>query len=218
MIGMPVKNDLECVRSAIQNLINSTDMPFKMVLIEGDSTDGTDKFVDFLAEKYRFIETIHMGGGPLKAYNKLFELAKERKMDLYLTQSDVIHFRLHGRDWLREMHDIAQKPEVGAVTSLNGGGTSGPSYINKFKWIGGWSSYFPWKTINEIGGYDNNFPNGYGVDIDHTYRITLKYQIVFMNYWVDHHMQNERAHDKDPDSQKKMEEASKYFKKKWGID
>ena len=69
-----------------------------------------------------------------------------------------------------------------------------------------------------IGGFDSNFPNGMGVDIDHTFRIRRAgLYISYINYWVDHHMANSREHDKDPNTEQMKKDSSIYFKKKWGL-
>jgi len=111
------------------------------------------------------------------------------------------------------MSNIAHSKGVGAVIPINGGGISGPDYVNGFEWMGGWASYYPIETLNRVGEYDD-MPNGWGVDIDHSYRISKIGRIVKMNYWVDHHMSNDRVHDSDEEGKKK---ASQYFKQKWGL-
>jgi glycosyltransferase involved in cell wall biosynthesis len=214
LIGIPVHNDLECFREMISSLINSTSYFDKIIIIESESTDGTKEFCDNLQRQYRFIEVIHTKKeGPLNAYNRLFELAIKLGKDLFLTQTDVIFPKLYKRDWLKIMSDIAQLEGVGAVIPINGGGISGPDYVDGFLWMGGWASYYPIEILNKVGGYDD-MPNGWGVDIDHSYRISKIGKIVQFNYWVDHHMSNDRVHDSD---EKGKKDASRYFKLKWGL-
>ena len=66
------------------------------------------------------------------------------------------------------MMKIATHDIVGAVTIWNGGRFSGKDYIDGLYWQGGWATYLCLRTIKKIGGYDESFPNGYGVDIDWT--------------------------------------------------
>lgn len=219
IIGIPVKNDLESFKAMIDSLIHSTQAYDQIVIIESESTDGCAHFCDCLAKLYSSVEVIHAKTKtPLDAYNKLFDLALERKMDLLLTQTDVIFPKLYKRDWLEQMKDAAQKPECTLVTCINGGGVSGPEYLANFNWAGGWCTYVPLRTMGRIGGFDENFPYGWGVDIDYTYAAT-RYGVVYViNYWVDHHMMNEREHDKSEDSEKQMKASAKYFKEKWKDD
>lgn len=220
MIGIPVKNDLESLKAMIHSLFESTNYYSLIYIVESSSSDKADEFCDYLASHFPKVEVIHANTPtPLQAYNMLFQEALIRKMDLLLTQTDVIFPKLYKRDWLERMHSIANVDQtIGAITSLNGGGTSGPDYIDGFKWLGGWCSYYPLRTIEKIGGYDTNFPNGFGVDIDHSYRIYLSgLKSIEVNYWVDHHMSNERQHDRNPNTERMKKESSKYFKKKWKI-
>jgi GT2 family glycosyltransferase len=218
IVGIPVRNDLEAFREAISSFMNSTKADYQIVVIESESTDGTKEFCDLC--KSPKVEIIHTKKeGPLKAYNRLFQIAKERGEDLLLTQTDVKFFKLFKRDWLQEMIDKAKDKKVGAVVPLNGGGISGPTYINGFKWIGGWCSYITNRAINKVGGFDENYPKGWGVDIDLTYAILdAGFNIEVINYWVEHHMSNERIHDSQniEENEKAKKEASIYFRNKWG--
>jgi len=223
IIGMPVHNDFEYFRYAVDSLIRSTDFPFTLIIIESESTDGSKEYADLLPKIYKnkSIEVIHTKKqGPLKAYNKLFDIALERKSDLLLTQTDVIFPRLFRRDWLLEFVKISKMPSVGIITTINGGGISGPAYTQGFRWAGGWCTYIPHKTIRKIGKYDENFIIGDGVDIDYSYRIFKEgLQIVFTNYWVDHHYMS--SHSNEQLEHEKLEEIKRknatYFRRKFNI-
>lgn len=221
LIGIPVHNDKEAFEAMIDSLITSTDHYERVILIESESTDGCGEYCDWLKGHERWrgntkIEVIHTKKeGPLKALNKLFEIAKKEKRDLFLTQTDVIFPKLYKRDWLEHMSKIAESEVCGMVTCLNGGGVSGPSYLDGLQWVGAWCTYIPFRTIDKLGGYDGNYPNGWGVDIDYSYAVYKAGLGLFKTeYWVDHHMMNDRVHDKD---EKGKQEAAKYFKKKWQI-
>lgn len=220
IIGIPVKNDKESLMEMLNSLTESTNTYDKIVLVVGKGTNK--ETMEWLEDPLRpdYIEVINaQTETPLEAYNVLFDLAKKEKSDLFLTQTDVLFPKLYKRDWLKHMKNLAQSSDVGAVTCLNGYGTSGPDYINGLQWLGGWCTYYPYRTIEKVGGYDKDFPNGYGVDIDHTYRIyKAGLKMIIMNYWVDHHMMNERIHDKDKNTEQMKQESSKYFKKKWSLN
>lgn len=220
IIGVPVHNDLESFQSMMSSLVFSTNFYDKIILIESESTDGCDKFCDELCDMNDKIEVIHTKKeGSLKAYNRLFEIAKKEKADLFLTQTDVLFPKLYKKDWLQEMNIIAQNEIVGAVTCIGGGGVSGKDYIAGFNWLGGWCTYVPYRTLEKIGGYDEGFPNAqYGVDVDHTVRIVKSgLKIIQINYWVHHHQMNSREHDNNPDTEKHKQECAKYFRKKWKL-
>lgn len=223
IIGIPIKNDAESFKEMIYSLHMSTDAFDKIVLAVGkdtnqESLEAIEWAKNYVRGKGHVEVSEQRFETPLQAYNYLFQIAKEEKADLFLTQTDVKFPSLYKRDWLKQMSDIAQNEQVGAVTSINGGGYSGPDYVDGFYWLGGWCVYYPLRTLELVGGFDENFPNGNGVDIDHSFRISkIGLKIIQVNYWVDHHMMNERLHDRNPNAERERKESAGYFKLKWGI-
>lgn len=218
IVGIPVKNDLESLKEMITSLIDSTNFYCKIVIIECDSNDETKEFLDVILSKFPRIEIHHITNETsLQAYNRLFKIAEEEGKDLLLTQTDVIFPKLYKQDWLRGLYNVANQEGHCIATSLNGGGTSGPDYIDGFYWVGGWCTYVPLKTIKVLKGFDEDFPNGYGVDVDFSYRASKIGQMVMIDYWVHHHMQNDRKHDNDPNTELMKKEGGKFFKKKWNL-
>ena len=222
IIGCPVKNDLEVLKLMVDSLYNSTNIDYTLAFVVGENCN--QETIDYLEnlpfKKGVAVIIIKYGTKtPLEAYNALFDYAKTYESDLLLTQTDVIFPKLYNRDWLKEMQTVASNKEIGAVTCLNGYGIAGGDHIKGLAWLGAWCTYFPFRTIEQIGGYDENFPEGhYGVDIDHTYRIAqAKLRIEVINYWVDHHMANSREHDRHPDTEKHKLECARYFRKKWRL-
>ena len=220
IVCCPCKNDLESLNLMVKSLLSSTSSFDKLIILDGGSTDGTIEFGRFLMKtnnKVIFLEAKLKS--PLKAYNLLFNIAKDSEQDVLMTQTDVIFPKCLTRDWLKEMQLFAQNDLMGAIIPFNGGGISGEDYIEGFQWLGGWCTYFPLRTLQLIGGYDESFPNGMGVDIDHSYQIYKKgLKVGIINYWVDHHQTNAREHDRDPDTEKHKKDSSLYFKKKWSLN
>ena len=222
LIGIPIYNDLEGLKYAFNSFLYSTMARDKILLLESESTDGSAEFCDELAKFYSFVEVIHTKKeGPLKAYNKLFQIAKERKEDLFLTQTDVIFPRKYDVDWLKEMQRISEEREdCGLVTCWGGGGHSGPEFISNFFWVGAWCTYIPYRTIEKLGGYDENIPLGWGVDIDYSYAVQQAgLQVYTINYWVDHYPDyvKNHEHEKVKDADKLIQEAFMLMRKKWKV-
>jgi len=222
IIGIPIYNDKEGLKYAIYSFLYSTMARDKIILLESESTDDSAKFCDDLAKFYDFVEVIHTPKeGPMKAYNRLFQIAKERKQDLFLTQTDVIFPRRYNMDWLQEMKRIAEeRVDAGLITCYGGGGHSGPDFIDGFFWVGGWCTYVPYRTIEKLGGYDENYPLGWGCDIDYSYAVTqLGLQIYTIDYWVDHHPNYVKGHEHEHvgNQEQLVKEAYTYMRKKWKV-
>ena len=222
IIGIPVYNQLEKLKYAFYTFLNSTMVRDKIILLESASTDGTAEFCDELAKFYSFVEVIHTPKeGPLKAYNCLFQIAKERKEDLFLTQTDVIFPRKYDIDWLKQMQRIAEeRVDCGLITCWGGGGHSGSEFINGFFWVGAWCTYIPYRTIEKIGGYDKKIPLGWACDIDYTYAVgQAGLQVYTIDYWVQHRPDyvNSHEHEKVNDIDQLKVDAFFYMKKKWKV-
>ena len=208
---LPCHNSMPHLAPMLKNLYESTNFPFKLIIIESESTDGTKEFVK-LYGKFKNVEVYHTKKkGLTHAIN--YGIKKAKNLDVYLTQDDVIHFKLYGRDWLLEMNELASKKEVGFVVSLGGWGVSGEEYIKGLKWAGTWNTYIPRSTIKKVGLFDENMSPG--DDIDYSYRVQqAKLKGGITNYWVQHHRLTEHG---DVDSRKKQREMGEYFRRKHGI-
>lgn len=223
IIGIPIYNDLKKFKAMFDSFIKSNKVFDKIVFIESESTDGSAEYCDELKESYPYIqiEVYHTKKeGPLKAYEKLFDMAKKEKSDLFLTQTDVLFPKCYKRNWLDDMKQTAEINECGIITCYGGGGQSGPDFIDGYNWVGAWCTYIPYRTIEKIGGYDMNIPLGWGVDIEYTYAIEQAgLKVYVINYWVDHTPEYKIAHEHERIGNLKelQQEAFDYMKNKWNI-
>lgn len=221
LIVMPVYNDIKYFKMAIDSLYKSTDQQFTLVIIESESTDGSAEYADNLKKIYpsKDIEVIHTKKeGPMSAMNLGFKLALERKRGIYFTQTDVIHTSMFDRDWLMEYESVGNLPDCGMVTCWGGGGTSGPNYVNNFNWVGGWSTYIPYKTIEKLGGYDENMEIGWGADIEYSWRIiNAGLRIYRIDYWVYHHRLTPHMNDQNEKLKEIDARNSAYFRRKYKL-
>jgi GT2 family glycosyltransferase len=221
LIVIPVYNDLKYFKMAVESLYKSTDQPFTLMIIESESTDGSAEYADKLKETYpdKEIEVIHTKKeGPMAAMNLGFKIALERKRDLYFTQTDVIHTGMFDRDWLTEYMSIARMPDCGIATCWGGGGIACENYVAGFNWVGGWSTYIPYKTIEKLGGYDENFEIGWGADIEYSWRIiNAGLRIYTIDYWVYHHRRTPHLNDMNDRLKEIGKNNEEYFRRKYKI-
>lgn len=222
---MPVYNDLKYFQMAVDSIFKSTNTPFTLVIIESESTDGSQEYADFLGrqnwpnELGQDVEIIHTKKeGPMAAMDLGFKLALERQRDVYFTQTDVIHMDLFDRDWLSEYISIGQMPDCGIATCWGGGGISAANYVNNFQWVGGWSTYIPWRVIDKLGGYDHNMEIGWGADIEYSWRIVnAGLRIYRIDYWVYHHRKTPHSNDIRTNLPEIDARNSAYFRRKYKL-
>lgn len=212
---LPTYNVALCIKDMLNALYKSTNFPFKLIIVDGFSTDRTkESIVEFVRENN--INNVEIYQIPKKGLvNAInFGIQKAEDLDVYLTQVDVIHYKMYKKDWLQYMYECAQEEKVGAVTGLGGWGISGDSFIDGLKWFGTWNSYIKRDTINKIGLFDEQFSGG--DDIDYSYRIQQAgLNVVVCDYWVHHHQLTDRN---DTHSGEHIIEMGKLFRKKWGLD
>jgi len=212
-IILPTYNVWPHIKPMIEALYASTNFKFRLIVVDGFSTDGTMNYLNQEMKKHNNMEVHQIKArGLVNAIN--YGIKQSGELDVYLTQADVIHFKLYGRDWLLEMWEHAQDEKVGSIIGMGGGGISGSNFKKGIVWAGTWNTYLPRRTINKVGLFDERFSGG--DDIDYSYRIGLaNLDGVVINYWVDHHQLTERGDYNNPAHQMKM---SKLFKKKWSLE
>lgn len=212
-IIMPVMNSKKTAKDAIEAILNNTEYPYELYIIDGNSTDGTEIMVDDFADKYNHIKSYHIEAkGLVNAFNYGIAISKG---DVYLTHDDVIVPNLYGRDWLEELVKASKVRDIGMVTTINSGGISGEDYLNGFRWVGTWSMYLTKHAIDKVGMLDENMKTG--DDIDYCYRMMRAgLNIGVCNFWVDHHRIGNHVEDK-PEWHDIVKKAGNYFKEKHGL-
>jgi glycosyltransferase involved in cell wall biosynthesis len=157
-IIIPVRNNPKETADSINAILENTlYSDYQIIIVESESTDGCDKLVDELQNLHPDkIKVFHTKKeGITKAINFGIKNSREGS-DIYLSQNDVILPKLYKRDWLGVLVWIAENyPNVGAVTTLKGGGidTAG-DYLRGFHWVGTWSLYIPRDVINKLCYYE----------------------------------------------------------------
>ncbi len=215
-IIIPCRNSGEYLPLTITSIMETFKHPYKILLIDGESTDGTAEYCKQLA-KLEYVEYLPFPKGSVtKAIN--YGIKKAGNLDVLLTQDDVIFHKFLRRDLLTELKELSQKENCGLATVDNGLGKSGDTYKEGLIWVGTWCLYIPRKTIEKCGMFDENFSPGDGDDIDYTYNVNEhKLGIYVTNLFVEHHRKfSLDAHEHE--SQEIKKRNAKYFKKKWGLD
>jgi len=220
-IVIPVYNGGKSFISTLDSIYASTNHFSRLILVEGGSTDGSDKVCDEYAKRDKRITVIHLEGrtGATNAIN--IGVVAAGDLDVFLTQTDVLFPKKYESDWLYEMEITSISTDCGLVTCFAGGGTSGPDYLDYFVWVGTWCAYIPRTTFNFIGLFDEKY-NGPGDDIDFCYRIKEAGLVYYMiNYWVDHHRKVENHTPDDNINGTVIADIQntngEIFKRKWGL-
>lgn len=214
-IIIPVRNSGEFLHLTIESIMGTMCHPYKILLIDSESTDGTTEYCKSLShldyiEYYSFPK-----GSVTKAIN--YGIQKAGDLDVLLTQDDVIFHKFLQRNLLTELNELSKRDNCGIATVYNGGGVSGDNYCKGFLWVGTWCMYIPRTTIDKVGLFDEKFGPGDGDDIDYTYNVIEHgLGIGMTDLFVEHHRKFDiNAHEHESQDIKKRN--SKYFKRKWKL-
>ena len=185
------RNKATHLPATLRSIQETTRYPWRMVLIDVESNDGTAEICDEFASLDPRIEVRHEKdkGSAMEIINNAVKSIKTG--DIYLTHDDCIYPQLYMNDWLGIMTDYAGYKDVGCVTCIGGGSTSGPEYLEGFHWVGTWSLYLKRECLDVVAEkelLDMKFFPGMGDDVDLTYRIIQSgFKIAEAPFWVQHH-------------------------------
>lgn len=211
-IILPTRNNLTQLKATVQSLINCVDFrKARLLIMECESTDGTREYCDDLEQLYNFIEVFHSPKTtPTKDIN--FGL-KEVELDEHamIIHDDIIFTKFYKRDFFTEAIQDANNPMSGILTCMNGGGVSGPEYLDKFIWFGTWCLVIPRHTLDKVGFFDENMQ--IGDDIDYSYRVHMAgLHLLHSPLWFEHHQVRDSPHA--PEDTKLKEQNARYFREK----
>jgi len=215
-------NSMPHIKESISSLFGSTSHPFKLIIVDSESTDGTKEYIEQLASVYSNIKIIHTKReGTVKAINVGIRNADDDN-HIFLFHDDVCFFKWYLRDWLAMfLNTIKHSPDVGILLPITGGGVSGPEYINDFFWAGTWSSLIRKEVVAKLGKemfLDEAFGNGYGDDIDMSYRCVIEgYKIARVECWIDHHGLTSHSNNDNIMVEEIKKKNAAYFRKKHNI-
>lgn len=220
---IPVHNSMPHIQATIDSLFKSTKHPFKLLIVESESIDGTKEYVNYLAKTSENIKVIYTKKeGTIKAINAGIREA-DKDSHIFLCHDDVVFFKWYMRDWLKDfVQDFEKSSDIGIMTFFNSGGISGPEYLEGFRWIGTWAVLIRNTVVDKLNRemfLDENFGVGYGDDIDMTYRILeAGYTIGVANMWIDHHRYGEHKNNEViKDVEKHIAKNAKYFRIKHNL-
>ena len=216
-IIIPAYNSGKFLDMTIKNLLKTTKHPhWRLIISMSKSDDMTEAICDYYSAMYPSISVIKSPKeGTTKALNKAIKATTEDE-DILLTQDDVLRPDLYKHCWLTRMLTAVEKnPDAGLITTMEGGGVSGPDYVDGFRWIGTWNMYIPRRTLNKVGLFDENFNPGPGDDIDYSFRVFLSgLNLGQISIWVEHHRKmnfNDHSYENEDIKSKN----AKYFRQKF---
>jgi glycosyltransferase involved in cell wall biosynthesis len=213
-IIIPTRNNLKCLKIALESLYQSTDYPFDLIVMVNQCTDKTYLWMQKFKESHKGVKVFLTNMSRIDSINSAIEKCKG---DVYLTHDDMFFNRCLSLDWLKELHDRCQEENIGLGTTLDGGGISGEEYTKGLNWVGTWSMYIPKHTINKVGLFDPEIL--IGDDIDYTYRV-YKAGLIFgtLRIWHEHHQLRQNKESYIPHSDEDRIIDAQKFRRKHGLE
>jgi glycosyltransferase involved in cell wall biosynthesis/SAM-dependent methyltransferase len=179
-IILPVYNNLEYTKEFIKELYQTSDHPFRLIIVNDGSTDGTKEYLDELIKNHQtelFIIENDINEGFLKSVNEGIKFSNN---DYVLIANNDIRFLSRG--WLSTMVNVLRSnPDVGAV---------GVEYLHNHVDFLSMALFMTRRSIiDKIGYLDERYCPGVFEDVDYSTRILLEgYEIVPINIPVQHLM------------------------------
>jgi len=196
---IPTYNRVNYLKNTINSLLNQTNMPYEIIVIDDGSTDGTKEYLEEISQKYKIIKCFYQkNSGPAKARNLGIKKARGNII-AFLDDDEIAH-----KNWIKVIVETFKKFD-------NIGGVGGPyieerskniyeKYLKlqfnitnsknfkKLPYLGG-NTAFCKKVLQEIGGFDEKLIRG--EDVDLSFRIRLKgYKIIYNKDMIIYHFNN----------------------------
>lgn len=201
-ITVPAYNAEKHIAQLLEVLIQQTRMPDEIIIVDDGSTDATSAVIQRYAEESSIIKYIYQNNsGPAAARNKAW---RSSNADICIfTDTDCIP----RKNWIEELLKPFTSNDVGAA----GGNCKTINTYNvlarfigcEYDWryknvkdeIDAHSSYnlaVRRCILEDVGGYNEEYPVASGEDWDMTYKISRKYKIIFMRTAIVGHYHPER--------------------------
>lgn len=173
---MPVWNKLDLTKRAIQSIRDSTIVPYRLVVVNNGSRDGT---AAWLAEQHDIQQVIEFqeNQGFAPAINAGLQMCTSPYVVMFSNDVEV------DTGWLRLfIKGLESNPKVGAIGPLSTAkidrqwegyhrGMSGVQTISY--WLAFFCTLFRARAMQDVGGLDEGFAPAYGEDNDYCYRMRL---------------------------------------------
>jgi GT2 family glycosyltransferase len=173
---MPVWNKLELTQRAIQSIRDNTTVPYRLIVIDNGSSDGTAAWLAEQRDIKRVI-TFRENQGFAPAINAGLRVCTLLYVVMFSNDVEV------DTGWLELLVEgLESNPEIGAIGPLSTAkidrqwegyhramnGVQTVSY-----WLALFCALFRARAIQDVGELDERFVPGYGEDNDYFYRMRL---------------------------------------------
>jgi len=193
-IILPAHNEEKYIGNALDSVVRQTILPYELIIVNDNSTDGTVRIIEEFVQKFSFIKTIHSGNSLtvhepgnkiINAFYKGFEQLKNDWDIIVKLDADVI---LPNNYFEKIIHEFQSNPNTGiaggiALIEKNGNWeyekignkkqVRGPfkAYSKVcFEKIGGLKKSVGWDTVDEL------LANYYGFEVRVIPQLEVKLQ------------------------------------------
>lgn len=216
-IVVGVLNEERYISNLLDSLLSQTRMPNEIIIVDDGSTDKTAEIIKSFAEKNSVLKYIYQkNSGPAKARNTAW---KNSTSDICVfTDGDCVP----EKNWLENITKPFFNANIGAIggsyKTLNTKSILARFIGLEIEWRyrnikkeiqahGTYNLAVRKEILEEIGGLDESYPVPSGEDWDMTYKISKKYNLLFVrdavvghyhpeNFWNYLKNQSRRSYDR----------------------